>query len=90
MSVFVGTVLKNRINTAATIQAFVDRCNMTLEITDGSGTEVREIKRGDMIIDPVSDDEVRCISATGNGFWVEDRNGERYLMNMADTILANV
>lgn len=90
MAFFVGTLMARKINTGTTVKVFIENCNAILELSSGAGDEVRYINKGDMIVDPVTDDEVKVISATGTGIYVETFNGDRQVLPLADTILANL
>lgn len=90
---FAGTFYNNHINTRDEIDAYVVKGNLHLVIFR-AGEELRmNILKGDTIVDPITDEEVKIICVSTNGFYVETQTSKgikRVLLPFKDTLLFNI
>lgn len=90
---FAGTFYKNHINTRDEIDAYVIKGNLHLVIFRASEEIRKIIYKGDMIVDPITDEEVKLICVSTNGFYVETQTSKgvkRVLLPFEEALLFNI
>lgn len=90
---FAGTFYKNYINTRDEIDAYILKGNLHLDIFRASEHLEATINKGDIIVDPITDEEVVVVCVSTNGFYVETQTSKgtkRVLLPFKETLIYNI
>lgn len=91
MATYLGSFAKNTgMSTNSEVHVSVSNCELIVEVSDVLSDNTKHFKRGDAIVDPITDDELTIIACSKSGFYVEDYNGARRVLPLKETLLFNL